>query len=70
MKTLAIIQARMGSTRLPGKVLLPLGDKPSIAHVIERVSRIETITQVIVATPNSASNDPLANLFVLLNVYQ
>ena len=50
MKTVAIIQARMGSTRLPGKVLLPLAGKPSIQHVIERAERICGVDEVILAT--------------------
>jgi spore coat polysaccharide biosynthesis protein SpsF (cytidylyltransferase family) len=45
-----IIQARMGSTRLPGKVLLPLGGKPSIVCVLERASQISGIDRIVVAT--------------------
>jgi len=38
MKIIAVIQARMNSTRLPGKVLMPLANKPVLSHVIERLS--------------------------------
>jgi spore coat polysaccharide biosynthesis protein SpsF len=50
MKVVAIIQARMGSTRLPGKVLRDIAGKPMLWHVIERVKRCKTIDQIVVAT--------------------
>lgn len=49
-KTAAIIQARMGSTRLPGKVMKDLNGKPVLWHVIERVKQAENIDQIIIAT--------------------
>lgn len=52
MRTVAIIQARLGSTRLPRKVLMPLGDAPLIAHVIERVSRIHGLDGFSCAIPD------------------
>lgn len=60
MKTTAIIQARMGSSRLPGKVLLPLAGRPVIDHVVERASAARRIEQVVVATTDRATDDPLA----------
>ena len=59
MNVIVIIQARMESTRLPGKVILPLGGKPAIQHVIERTKLIPGISKVIVATPTSPTDDPL-----------
>jgi spore coat polysaccharide biosynthesis protein SpsF (cytidylyltransferase family) len=50
-KVVAIIQARMGSTRLPGKVLLPLGGKPMIVQMVERVKRSALVDEVCVAVP-------------------
>lgn len=50
MTTIAIIQARLGSTRLPGKVLLDLEGKTVLEHVIERVKASELINDVVVAT--------------------
>ena len=47
---LAIIQARLGSTRLPNKVLMDLGDKKVIEHVVDRVGRGSFIDEIIVAT--------------------
>lgn len=46
----AIIQARMGSTRLPGKILLEIEDKPILGHVIERLRSVKDIEDIIVAT--------------------
>lgn len=50
MNITAIIQARMGSTRLPGKVMKQLGDRSVLGHVIARVKAIPSIRQVVVAT--------------------
>lgn len=52
MKTLCIIQARMGSTRLPGKVLEFICNKPLLIHVIDRVKKAKNVDEVIVATTN------------------
>ena len=51
MKTVAILQARLHSTRLPNKMLLPLLDKPLVQHVVERTLRASTLHQVVVAYP-------------------
>ncbi|HEY3902195.1 MAG TPA: glycosyltransferase family protein [Chthoniobacter sp.] len=60
MRVVAIIQARLGSTRLPGKVLLPLAGEPMLARVMERVRRAKKIHEVAVATTTAASDDDLA----------
>ncbi len=60
MTTLAIIQARMTSTRLPGKVLRPIGERPMLAWVVERTRRSTTLDQVIVATTTDPSDDRIA----------
>ena len=51
MRTVAILQARMGSSRLPGKMLLPLLGKPLVQHVLERVNRATTLDAVVLAVP-------------------
>jgi spore coat polysaccharide biosynthesis protein SpsF len=55
----AIMQARMSSSRLPGKVLRPLGDKVTIAYLLERLSHSEELDGVIVATSDDPSDDPV-----------
>jgi len=50
MKTVAIIQARMSSTRLPGKVLADVGGKPLLWYVVARAQAARTLDQVVVAT--------------------
>lgn len=54
-----IVQARMSSRRLPGKVLSPLAGAPAIVRMIARVRRMKTSTRVIVATSRDRSDDPL-----------
>jgi len=56
---LALIQARMGSTRLPGKVLKPLAGRPVIDHVIERVASATHVDDVMVVTSIDRNNLPL-----------
>jgi spore coat polysaccharide biosynthesis protein SpsF len=68
MTTLAIIQARMSSSRLPGKVLLDIAGKPMIQHVIERTKRAQTVDSVLVATTSDPSDDPIAAFAAALNV--
>ena len=55
----AIIQARMNSNRLPGKVLMPLVGKPVLAHIIERLSRSRMLNNIVVATSTQASDDKI-----------
>jgi spore coat polysaccharide biosynthesis protein SpsF len=62
MRTVAIIQARMSSSRLPGKVLLDLAGEPMLVRVVERVRRAKTIDDVVIATTTEPSDDPIANL--------
>ena len=55
----AIIQARISSTRLPGKVLLELLGKPVLWHVINRVSKAKSVDDVIVATSTLPADDAI-----------
>jgi spore coat polysaccharide biosynthesis protein SpsF len=61
MEYVAIVQARMGSTRLPGKVLLPLEGKPVLAHIVARLRRVGRIRRVVVATSVSPADDAIAD---------
>lgn len=56
MKTVAIIQARLGSTRLPGKVLLRLADDTVLGHVVRRVRACRRLDEVVVATTVEAED--------------
>ncbi|MCG9915867.1 MAG: glycosyltransferase family protein [Phenylobacterium sp.] len=56
---LALLQARLSSTRLPGKVLLPLAGAPMLLRQIERVARARRLDQIVVATSLDATDDPL-----------
>ncbi len=55
----AIIQARMSSTRLPGKVMMKLCGKSLLEHIIERVSFSSHISQVVVSSTTNPADDPL-----------
>ncbi|NLT23674.1 MAG: NTP transferase domain-containing protein [Syntrophorhabdus sp.] len=61
MKIVAIIQARMGSSRLPGKVMADIAGKPMIHHVVSRIRRAKTVDLVAVATSTHESDDILAS---------
>ena len=58
----AIIQARMGSTRLPGKVLMELSGKTVLEHIIDRVKRSRLIEKIVVATTAKDADRPVAAL--------
>src|SRR5215470_1776165 len=55
-RTVAIIQARFGSTRLPGKVLKPLGQSIVLDHAIQRCRAIPSIDAVVIATTDRAED--------------
>ena len=59
---IAIIQARMGSSRLPGKVLLDIAGKPMLRRVVERTMLAKTVDQVVVATTTEPSDDPVTEM--------
>jgi spore coat polysaccharide biosynthesis protein SpsF len=59
MNTVAIIQARMGSTRLPGKVLMDLGGETVLARVISRLRRATQVDEILVATTDSFADDTI-----------
>lgn len=66
--TLAILQARMSSTRLPGKVLADVAGAPMILRQIERLRRAERLSRLIVATSTRPDDDPLAEVLAQAGV--
>ena len=60
MKTLAVIPARYGSTRLPGKALLPVGGIPLVVRVLRQVVRCARVDRVVVATDEQRVADAVA----------
>lgn len=59
MKATAIVQARMGSTRLPGKILMDIQGKPVLRHVVDRAKTCAGVDRVIVATTHQPSDRPV-----------
>jgi spore coat polysaccharide biosynthesis protein SpsF len=62
VKRVAVIQARMGSSRLPGKVLMDLGGRPMLSRQIERLRRCPALEEIVIATTREAIDDPLVDL--------
>jgi glutamate-1-semialdehyde 2,1-aminomutase/spore coat polysaccharide biosynthesis protein SpsF len=60
MKTVAVVQARMGSTRLPGKVLMDIAGRPTIEWVVEAARRAPGVDEVVVATSTLPQDDAIA----------
>lgn len=62
LNVVGIIQARMKSSRLPEKVMMPIAGKSMLEHVIERVRMAYLVDEVVVATTDGDDEDPIANL--------
>jgi spore coat polysaccharide biosynthesis protein SpsF len=54
-----IVQARMGSTRLPGKVLKPIAGRPMLSYQLERLRNASRVGQIVIATTSSPSDDAI-----------
>ncbi|HXM00813.1 MAG TPA: NTP transferase domain-containing protein [Rhizomicrobium sp.] len=59
LRIVAVIQARMGSTRLPGKVLKPIAGKPLLWHIVHRLKRSQFIEEIAVATSTNPRDDAI-----------
>lgn len=59
-RVIVVIQARLGSTRLPGKTLADIAGRPILAHVVERAAAIAGVDQLVVATTVNPQDDRLA----------
>ena len=64
----AIVQARMQSSRLPGKVMMKILGKPMLSLQLERIGRCKNIDKLVVATSNQQADDPIARLCEILSV--
>lgn len=68
MRVVVVVQARMGSTRLPGKVLEDLGGRPVLAWVVRACQAARLVDDVVVATTTQAADDPVCDLAESLGV--
>ena len=57
MRTVAVIPVRMGSERLPGKVMASIEGQPLLGHLLDRVQRCTALDDVVVATSTNSEND-------------
>jgi spore coat polysaccharide biosynthesis protein SpsF len=62
VKVVATIEARMTSSRLPGKMMLPLGDQPVLGRLIRRLQQAEGLDAIVLATTTNATDDVLAGV--------
>lgn len=68
MKTLIIVQARMTSTRLPGKVMKQVLGKPLLQYQIERLQRVKLADEIVIATTINQTDEPIIDLCNTLSV--
>jgi spore coat polysaccharide biosynthesis protein SpsF len=71
-KVIVIIQARMGSTRLPGKVMEKIGDKPILEILVNRLKKSKFLDDIVIATTNNQNDDVIERLSheMSLNCYR
>src|SRR6185503_402596 len=62
MRVVCFIEARMRSSRLPGKVLLPIMGRPMLELMVERLRRARLVDDVVIATTDDPSCDPIAEM--------
>jgi spore coat polysaccharide biosynthesis protein SpsF len=67
-KIVLIIQARMSSTRLPGKSMMPLADKPLVYRMVERLKKCKRVDEIVIATSDQPDDQVLVDLAKELNV--
>lgn len=62
MRIVATVEARMTSSRLPGKVLMPADGKPMLEHLVSRLALVQSVDEIVIAATNNATDDVLADL--------
>lgn len=67
-RIVATIEARMTSTRLPGKVLMEVCNKPLLTHLVERLKLVPSLAEVVVATTVNHADDPIAKVSESLKI--
>lgn len=60
VKTQAILQARVGSTRLEGKILEPIGDRPLLGWIVDRLRAVKLIDRIVIATTTNTEDEKVA----------
>lgn len=68
MEIVAIVQARMGSTRLPGKILKTVLGKPLLGYLIDRLKRAKYLSKIVIATTDQRQDDAIAAFALSQNV--
>jgi spore coat polysaccharide biosynthesis protein SpsF len=68
MKIVTVIQARISSTRLPGKVMLPILNEPLLIRMVERVQFAKLVGKIVVATSTNSDDDEIKKLCVSRNI--
>ena len=68
MRIVAVVQARMSSTRLPGKVLAEIEGRPLLAILLTRLSFAKHLDEIIVATSNLESDDAISDLVTSMGI--
>jgi spore coat polysaccharide biosynthesis protein SpsF len=68
MRIVAITQARMGSTRLPAKIMRPILGEPMLVHHLRRLGRARHLDDIVVATTDDAGNAPILEICEALGV--
>lgn len=68
LKIVSTIEARMTSTRLPGKILKPILGRPVLEFLIERLQHVALIDEIVVATTTNSTDDPIVNLCTRLDI--
>lgn len=62
LKTVILVQARMGSTRLPGKILKKVNKKPLLSYLIERLRQVTLADEIVIAATTNPLDQPIVNL--------